>query len=361
MWQKLFDPLFRFLTDYMGRAGLILYGSSGSGGTPPPDPELVDAQINQIGIQSDIAHEMVGISRELLPYQIDQMKFGLMAAETAYDDSREDRAYTLDRRGHLTGLQDQIIGEAKNYNTVAKQEEMAAKGVADVETMVAGSEASAARDLARRGVNPSSGAALSQSNASSLAKAGLKVSASNAGRAQARDEGRMLQDRATNALSGYPSMSMSATQNSVANGMAGITATGSTLGSIQSGYGSASGASAGAATTAAGIYGQQMDAYTSARNNAAAQSNANTQAAGTAVGASISAYAMYAGLAASDRSLKTNIKKVSDDPRGFGWYTFDYVAGPRGQFGVMAQEVMPIIPDAVVDLGTHLAVNYSKL
>ena len=354
MFRNLFDCLYRCLTDYMGRSGLILYGGSG-GGTPPPDPGLVDAQINQMNLQSSIANRMVGISEKLLPHQIAQMKFALKAAETAYADSREDRKYTLERRGHLTGLQDAMIKEAKEFNTQAKQEEYAAKGIADTETMVAASEETAARDLARRGVNPASGAALAQGNASSLAKAGIKVSAANAGRTQAREEGRVLTDRAANALTGYPAMSMNATQNGVANGMAGLTAVNQAVGGIQSGFGAASAASAGASSTAASLYGQQMNAYTNAQNNASNQQAANTSAAGTIAG-----LAAYAWLA-SDRRLKTRIVKVADDSRGFGWYQFDYVAGPRGQFGVMAQEVRPIIPGAVVDMGTHLAVNYSML
>ncbi len=327
---------------------------SSSNKTPPPNPELVEAQVNQLGIQSDIAMEMVAISRELLPYQIQQMEQGIRAADTAYADSREDRVYTLDRRGELTRLQDQIIGDANTYDSAAMQEQRAAQGVADTETMIAGSEAAAARDLARRGVNPASGAALSQGNASSLAKAGLKVGAANAGRTQAREEGRMLTDRAANALAGYPSMSMATTQNGLSNGMAGLPAANQAAGGIQAGYGAASGASAGSSSTASGLYSQQQSAYLNGANNAAAQSNANTAAWGTAAG--MAAYAMI-----SDRRLKTNIVKVSDDPRGFGWYTFDYVGGARGQYGVMAQEVAPIIPGAVITKHGVMAVNYSML
>lgn len=352
MWLKLFDPLYRWLTDYMGRSGLILYG--GGSDATPPDPALVEAQINQMGIQSDIAERMVGISEQLLPYQIQQMEQGIRAAETGYQDSREDRSYMLGRRGLLTGQQDRIVQDANAYSTEAKQEEMAARAVADVETTAAASEATAARDLARRGVNPASGAALAQGNASSLAKTGLKVAASNAGRTQAREEGRMLTDRANNVLAGYPSMSMAATQNGVGNGMAGLSAANQAVGGIQSGFGAASGASAGASQTAAGLYGQQQNAYQNAMTNNANQSAATTSAVGTIAG--MAAYAML-----SDRRLKVNIVHLADDPRGFGWYRFDYLGGTRGHIGVMAQEVAPIIPGAVVDKGGYLAVNYSML
>lgn len=41
----------------------------------------------------------------------------------------------------------------------------------------------------------------------------------------------------------------------------------------------------------------------------------------------------------SDRRLKRDIVKVSDDPRGFGWYSFRYLWSDRPQIGVMADEV----------------------
>lgn len=289
MLRHLFEPLYRWLTDYMGRAGLILYGGGGNN-TPPPDPDLVDAQIEALGVQNQAAHQMMANAAALHPIQIEQMKFGLQAARTAYADSREDRAYSLNRRGHLTGLQDSMIQEAKDYNSPLKQEEYAARGVADVETMVAGSEASAARDLARRGVNPASGAALAQGNASSLAKAGLKVGAANSGRTLAREEGRALQDRAVNVLAGYPAMGMSATQNGAANGMAGLSVANQAVAGINSGYGAAASAAGGAGSTASQLYGTQMGAYNNAMNAASQEQAGQYAAVGTVVGAAAIAF-----------------------------------------------------------------------
>lgn len=283
MFRNLFDCLYRWLTDYMGRAGLILFGGGGNN-TPPPDPDLVDAQIEALGTQNEAARQMMASAQALHPIQIEQMKFALKAAETAYADSREDRKYTLERRGHLTGLQNAMIDEAKDFNTQAKQEEYAARGIADTETMVAASEQSAARDLSRRGVNPASGAALAQGNASSLAKAGIKVSAANAGRTQAREEGRALGDRAVNVLSGYPAMGMQATQSGMANGMAGLTAVNQAVGGIAGGYGAAASAAGGAASTAGSMYGAQASLYANGQNAAAAEQAGQYQAIGAVAG-----------------------------------------------------------------------------
>jgi hypothetical protein len=65
----------------------------------------------------------------------------------------------------------------------------------------------------------------------------------------------------------------------------------------------------------------------------------------------------------SDRRLKTDIRKLSDDARGFGWYVWRYLWDRPGtrRFGVMAQEVRHI-RGAVVELPCGaLAVDYGKL
>jgi hypothetical protein len=65
----------------------------------------------------------------------------------------------------------------------------------------------------------------------------------------------------------------------------------------------------------------------------------------------------------SDRRLKTDIVKVSDDARGFGWYVWRYLWDKVGtrRYGVMAQEVLPIVPEAVIEVGGVLRVNYGAL
>ena len=56
----------------------------------------------------------------------------------------------------------------------------------------------------------------------------------------------------------------------------------------------------------------------------------------------------------SDPRAKENIIEIGRDPRGFGLYLFDYkpafsaVHGAGRQFGVMADEVARIVPEAVI-------------
>lgn len=63
----------------------------------------------------------------------------------------------------------------------------------------------------------------------------------------------------------------------------------------------------------------------------------------------------------SSRLLKTNIKFVCMDKRGFGWYTYDYLWGGPPQFGVIAEEVASIIPGSTRSIDGYLAVDYGVI
>jgi len=64
----------------------------------------------------------------------------------------------------------------------------------------------------------------------------------------------------------------------------------------------------------------------------------------------------------SDRRLKTDIVRVGTTAHGLPLYHFRYVGGETTWEGVMAQDVLEVMPDAVVtqDSGA-LAVNYEML
>ncbi len=72
--------------------------------------------------------------------------------------------------------------------------------------------------------------------------------------------------------------------------------------------------------------------------------------------------------AGSDRSIKENIVRIGDHPLGIGLYLFDYKPGFGGasgngrQFGVMADEVEAVLPEAVSSHPDgHKMVNYAML
>jgi hypothetical protein len=70
----------------------------------------------------------------------------------------------------------------------------------------------------------------------------------------------------------------------------------------------------------------------------------------------------------SDRYVKENIVRIGDHPLGIGLYLFDYKPGFRDlwghglQFGVIAQEVETVMPEAVcVAPDGYRMVNYAML
>jgi hypothetical protein len=70
----------------------------------------------------------------------------------------------------------------------------------------------------------------------------------------------------------------------------------------------------------------------------------------------------------SDRAIKDNIVRIGEHPLGIGLYLFDYKAeyrdlwGNGRQFGVMADEVETVMPDAVsVHLDGYKLVDYPML
>lgn len=70
----------------------------------------------------------------------------------------------------------------------------------------------------------------------------------------------------------------------------------------------------------------------------------------------------------SDRAYKENIVRVGDHPAGFGIYLFDYkpefreAFGADRQFGVMADEVEAIVPEAVVrGADGYRRVDYARI
>jgi len=87
----------------------------------------------------------------------------------------------------------------------------------------------------------------------------------------------------------------------------------------------------------------ELSVYGSVRNLTGGSSGKHNDGSGNHSGS----------LPGSDRRLKENIVAIGDHPAGFGLYLFDYkeqfrdTHGHGRQFGVMADEVVCICPDAV--------------
>lgn len=345
---------------FAGAAGSMVLGSmmggdSGGGGAPATDPRLVEAQIKSMGLQDDAMTQIMKNSAEMAPLQKEQLQFGLSSAKTAYAQSQDDRGFMLDRRKNLSGVQDTILADAATFNTDAKREELAGQAMADVNQGFSSAREQSGRAMARMGVNPSSGAALAMNNQTSVAQAGALASASNQARTGARLEGRALTDRASNALAGYPAMSMTATGQGAGFGASGISIANTGLAGLNSGALEAGRIAGQMGSNAAGMYGIQQTAATAAQGQAGEKQGAMLGAAAT-IGA--------AALKFSDRRLKCDIVAAgAHEASGLMLYDFAYKTDPSRRYrGVMADEVVHARPDAVTMGEDGFArVNYAAL
>jgi hypothetical protein len=360
MWIKsFFDPLYRWLTDYMGACGFILYGG-GKGGSsaPPPDPALIAAQIRSLDTQGEAIRQVMENSGRLLPMQEEAMRFGLDTSKTAYNQSQQDREWMLGRRGALSGLQDRLVSDA-NVDPRALGDQYATENIASLNAGLSRMTDSQNRNYDRRGVNINSASRAALDAQTKVMAAAQAAGLASAGRQRGKQESYALTDRATNALAGYPAMAANMTGQGAGFGGLGLDTANKGLAGMNSGFG--------AGSQMAGQMGQNATSMWNAQANY--KVNADKQAADSdpfatilGAGTQIASAGIGAGWF-SDRRLKTDIVLVGvDEATGLNLYEFRYIDGDKRFRGVMADEVEVNYPQAVYTMPDgYKAVNYALL
>lgn len=262
---------------------MALHGGKGGSSAPPPDPRLIEAQIRSMGVQDSAIGEVLRNSRDLAPLQRQQLQDSISRGTALYDQSQADRSYGLQRRGVLTGLQDQMVTDAKDFNTADRREQMAAEAQADVSSAYDNAAEVQSRSLSRMGVNPNSGRAAAMGNAMSIARAASSASAANKTRQAARLEGFQLNDRASNAFSGYPASTAGSVGMGLNTAGFGLNSANSGLAGLNSGYGAASNMAGQMGNNATSMFGAQAN-YKNQQDKIAADSDPMNTILGAAAG-----------------------------------------------------------------------------
>ena len=257
---------------------------------PAPDPRLTDAQIRSMDQQNSMLQRIVAQSDEMLPLQKEQLQFGLDSAKTAYEQSQADRGWMLTRRDQLSGVQDRIVQDAKDFNEGDRTGQLLNQADADVNESFGLARDQTMRGLQRRGVNLSSGKALMMAQGTGNAQALARATAANKVREAARAEGFALTDRANNALAGYPSMGMSATGAGAGFGSMGLGLTSSGLAGMNSGYGQAAGIAGSMGQNATGMFNAQAQYKLGSDRNDAAAAGGTMSAIGGLAGMGLKMY-----------------------------------------------------------------------
>lgn len=364
-----------------------------SSSAPPPDPELIKAHIKSLGVQDSATQRMMSNAEELLPFQREQLKYGLdlqkrlsplqeeqmrfslKAANTAYDQSQEDRQWALMKRGQLDQAQRGLLDEATNFNEGQRRDTMFGEAVGDITQAFDQAEAQGLRTMSRMGVNPNDARMGAMVNQNNLQEALAKATAGRKVAEAARAEGLQLKSNAANMLSGYPSMGMSASSNGAGfggmgltianNGLAGAGAgmnfMNAGLAGMNSGFGAASQMAGGMGSSATNMFGAQAS-YKNTQDQIAAASDPFNTILGAAAGVGTGVALKSMGF--SDLRLKESITAAGTDERtGLPLYEFEYKGGTGKRFrGVMAQDVMHVDPEAVFVMPDgFMAVDYSRL
>jgi hypothetical protein len=239
-------------------------------------------------------------------------------------------------------LEDQFVAEAQAFNTDARRQELAGQAAAASAQAFGNLQAQQARGLAARGVNPNSGAARGADRAALLQQSAQRAAAMTGAQTAARQEGRALQAAAIGMGNPLATGALQAYAGATGAGSAG-------LGSMQQ--------PGGAYMQGLGMAGQTYGSMLNMQNQAYMQGQDNQAGMfGALIGAGATMYA-------SDRRLKENIIAVGEYPEiDLTKYQFNYIGDDRVFEGVMADEVMELYPQAVIEMDNgYFAVDYESL
>ena len=247
-------------------------------------------------------------------------------------------------------LEQGLVEQARNYNTEGNRAQLAAQASADAANAFQSAQGVNNREMARRGINASSGAALMMRNQNALGLAGMTAGAATNARRQAEQTGFARSLDVTGLGRGLAGASLGAYQGANASGSSGLNSAMSAGNQYSSAYGQGAGYMMGGAQMGLTGAGNILNAQTSYANTLASQADPLASVIGMGIGAYAGGFGGAAGKAAgSDIRLKMNIERVGTDNRtNLPVYEFEYKANPGERFrGVMAHEVEAKYPDAV--------------
>jgi hypothetical protein len=214
---------------------------------------------------------------------ISQAQLDTMKQQMTIADSNEKRAseYSDYEKATYRPLEKQIVEDANNFDTEAKREELARKGIADVSMAYEAQRKQALDTLSRYGINPNSNrfaainASLSQGEAADQAGAATnaRTNAEQLGYARKLDAASLGRNLASNASTAY-GIATSAGSSSVGAGTSALNtaqAPGAALGSAYGSYSNQMGNASNSYYGAGNLYGQgyKIAAQQQATNDAA--------------------------------------------------------------------------------------------
>jgi len=258
----------------------------GSVSAPAPDPRLEEAQISSMRGQMETGRAAQAMAEQLRPVQMEQMRFGMDASKTAYDQTQQDRQYALTKRDAYDKALGGVLNESQQFDEAARRNELGQQAAADVSKAFSQAGEQERRSLQRSGASPLSGKAIMADQGVELQEARARAEASRMVGEAARQEGLTRQKGAVGMLQGFPAMASQLSPQSARLGWGGVDVANAGAGGIMSGMSTASQLAGAADTNAAGMYNTQSGIWSQAQ-----KANADNQ--GEIFGAVAGAGARY--------------------------------------------------------------------
>ncbi|MFY9184370.1 MAG: tail fiber domain-containing protein [Limnohabitans sp.] len=335
------------------------------GGDAPPPPDytpVAQASKEAAEISAQLGREQMAESRRQYEQNIEIARPIVDAQKRNMDQAYEQGNYSFDNfktegRPLQQAMRDIAMGKV-SPELQTQMDKAATENVADVSAALDNQRQQTNRSMTRMSVNPNSGRFAAMQGVMDLGAATAKAGAANTGRIQAVDKSYARMGDTLNTYSGMASSAPSFYSAGTNSGNSAVTNQMTPGGAMMAGM------NAGASTT---MNGRQiaMTGLTGVMNAQAnyaksvADMDSGLGGVGSVLGGAASLYTAF-----SDRRLKENIVLVGKHrPTGLNLYEFSYINGDGKRFvGVMADEVEPRFPDAVVydDMG-FASVNYQML
>ena len=225
--------------------------------TTPVNPELERAQIASMRSQQAIGEKQMALAEEMQPMQREQLRFGIDATKTAYEQTQQDRQYALAKRDQYDKALGGVLNEAEKFDEASRRLELGQQAAADVSKAFSGAGEQQRRSLNRMGTNPLSGKALMADQGVELDEARARAEAKRVVNEAARQEGMGLKKAAVGMLSGYPAMASQLSPTSARLGWGGVDAANAGVSGMGQGYGTASDLAGAYGRNASDMYGAQ--------------------------------------------------------------------------------------------------------
>ena len=279
---------------------LMLKKNSGGGGgsAPRPDYNIGRAAMKQAELGEDwllFARDQFGeMNRrqdrtDALTRKVTNQQYSI--AEENREYAREDRQRYKDV---YQPMEDQFAEDAKNWDSVERQNKVANEAVADVRNQASVAKQSAQRSLAAAGVDPRSGRYAAVERGNDLAAGLAAGSAQNQARDRVRSQGVAMRGDAINMGRGLPSQSAGAAGLSL---QAGNSAVGNNLAGNQQfmqgnsimtqGFQGGMAGYQGQASTLQGLHNSELSAWSTNKQASAQESSSMMSGIGTMAGAAM--------------------------------------------------------------------------